>query len=480
VRLRYRLSIEAHGIPAEGCYARTASFEEKRGYPSMTTNNDAPDKPTAPTPVDTSIRKRGRTGLVIPWERIPWWGIIILIVGVIVGFSIFSNARYIDAIYFIFDLPWNKNAIGSTEIDSSGQWTITSRISFEPGEYTINAVYFNASDDVIDRTEDYLITIPEIIDDTEAPPIALSDQLEITASSSKPTFSGSGPMDAEAILYDDFSSNPLRIAARVFMANGVFLTIRVTLAAFVGALVIGLLFGLMRVSSRSPNLFHGAHWRLLIGLPIVALTWFLFPDLRSWSSILIAAVAIESFMFLVPAMPYTLSTLYVELVRGIPMLVIVLYMGFAVTPALRNASRGWFTGEIDLRGLPAAVIGLAFGYGAYLAEIYRAGIESIHKGQMEAARSLGMSYFQAMRHVILPQAIRVVLPPLGNDFIAMLKDSSLISVIALPEILQQGRLWISRNFRAFEGFNSVALLYLVMTLGLSLFVGMIERRTSIE
>jgi polar amino acid transport system permease protein len=91
-----------------------------------------------------------------------------------------------------------------------------------------------------------------------------------------------------------------------------------------------------------------------------------------------------------------------------------------------------------------------------------------------------MSYFEAMRYVILPQAIRVVLPPLGNNFIAMLKDSSLISVVALPELLQRGRLWISRNFRAFEGYNSVALMYLLMTLVLSLMVRVIERRTSID
>ena len=115
----------------------------------------------------------------------------------------------------------------------------------------------------------------------------------------------------------------------------------------------------------------------------------------------------------------------------------------------------------------------------YLAEVFRAGIQSIHRGQMEAARSLGMSYFQAMRHVVLPQAIRVVLPPLGNDFIAMLKDSSLISVVALPEILQQGRLWVSRTFRAFEGYNTVALFYLVMTLILSLLVRFIERKTAL-
>jgi polar amino acid transport system permease protein len=98
---------------------------------------------------------------------------------------------------------------------------------------------------------------------------------------------------------------------------------------------------------------------------------------------------------------------------------------------------------------------------------------------MEAARSLGMTYFQSMRHVILPQAIRLVLPPLGNDLIAMLKDSSLVSVIAMAEVLQQGRLWISRNFRAFEGFNSVLLVYLIMTLILSLVVRSVERRAKL-
>ena len=115
-----------------------------------------------------------------------------------------------------------------------------------------------------------------------------------------------------------------------------------------------------------------------------------------------------------------------------------------------------------------------------MAEVYRGGIESIEHGQMEAARSLGMSYMQAMRHVILPQAIRRILPPLGNDFISMLKDSSLIAVIALPDLLQMGRLYVSRTFRAFEGYNTVALLYLVMTLFLSLIVRIIERKAAIE
>lgn len=446
----------------------------------MTDGNDVPDTNPGGPPIDATARKRGRMGLVIPWESIPWWGIIILVVGVIAGFSVLTSVRYIDALYFILDLPWNMEAIGRADIDDDGQWLVSSRVTLRPGDYTLHAAYLDELNDPIGRSQDFLITVPEGVGEIEADPITTTGDTPTTTSTSRPTFAGSAALGSTVILYDDFSGSPLRIIRRIALSNGMFLTIRVTLAAFAGALVIGLLFGLMRVSSRSPDLTHGAHWRLLIGLGLVAIAWLAMPNLRSLGSIALVAVGVEVVMFLLPAMPYTLSTLYVEVVRGLPMLVIVLYMGFAVTPSIRDASAGWFTGEIDLRGLPAAIIGLSFGYGAYLAEIYRAGIESIPKGQMEAARSLGMSYFKAMRYVILPQAIRVVLPPLGNDFIAMLKDSSLISVIALPEILQQGRLWISRNFRAFEGYNSVALLYLVMTLMLSLVVRVIERRTAIE
>ena len=129
--------------------------------------------------------------------------------------------------------------------------------------------------------------------------------------------------------------------------------------------------------------------------------------------------------------------------------------------------------------LQRAVVALGFGYGSYLTEVYRAGIQSIHRGQMEAARSLGMSYFQAMRYVILPQAFRIVMPPLVNNLSALLKDSSLIAVIALPDLLQMGRLYISRTFRAFEGYNTVALLYLLMTLILSSLSRVLERRMKI-
>ncbi len=186
---------------------------------------------------------------------------------------------------------------------------------------------------------------------------------------------------------------------------------------------------------------------------------------------------------------YNLSTLYVEFVRGVPLLVVLFYVAFVAAPPLGDAFIGagqaWGVpplvelGRLIRSEMGRAVTGLAIGYGAYLAEVYRAGIESIPKGQMEAARSLGMTYWQAMRLVILPQAIRNVLPPLGNDFIAMLKDTALASVIAVPELMYVGRQRAAGTFRYFEVYNTVALLYLAMTLLLSLLVRALERRTAV-
>lgn len=431
---------------------------------------------------DAKTRRRGRMGLAPSWEHLPWWGIIILIVGVIVGFSVFTSARYQDALSFIFDLPWHKGVVKelrARDLGADGSWSHTFGLPLAPGDYTLYAEYRDAEGDFLGRGTVFKVQIPE--DATPGVDAAiLTDQgmvvVASTLTTSTPTMSGQAPAGADRVLMiDDFRDQPLRILRRIWNANGVILTIKVTFIAFLAAVVVGLIFGIMRVSSGSPDLREGVGRRLFLGLAMTALLLAVQPAWRGLPAAVIVALVVEAFFFLLPAMPYTLSTLYVEIVRGVPMLVIILYMGFAVTPALRTATDG----TLDLRGLPAAVIGLAFGYGAYLAEVFRAGIESIPRGQMEAARSVGMNYFQAMRFVILPQAVRMILPPLGNDFIAMLKDSSLISVIALPEVLQQGRLWVSRNFRAFEGYNSVMLVYLVMTLLLSLLVRSIERRSQL-
>ena len=180
---------------------------------------------------------------------------------------------------------------------------------------------------------------------------------------------------------------------------------------------------------------------------------------------------------------HMITTLYVEIVRGIPLLVQLIWWYFAFPVIIRNlgqATHIGFLANYEANAVLLAIFGFVFCYGAYMSEIFRAGIQSIPKGQMEAARSLGMSYFQAMRHVILPQAIRVILPPVGNEFIALLKDSSLVSAVALADLTRRGREFMAANFDPLQVWTMIALLYLVMTLFSARIVNYIERRTKIE
>lgn len=188
-----------------------------------------------------------------------------------------------------------------------------------------------------------------------------------------------------------------------------------------------------------------------------------------------------------------LARLYVELIRGIPMLVLIFFIALVGVPVVIEAfnSLGLWLGSLGLdslgslftafdnQGIPMnvrAIVALSVTYGAFLAEIFRAGIQSIGRGQMEAARSVGMSYPQAMRYIILPQAIRNVLPALGNDFVAMVKDSSLVSVLAVRDITQVARLYAGSTFRFREAYVTLSTMYLTMTVVLSLLVQALERR----
>lgn len=224
---------------------------------------------------------------------------------------------------------------------------------------------------------------------------------------------------------------------------GITVTIRTSLAAYAIAIVLGLITGLGRISSNV--VFHNA------------------------------------------------ARMYVELVRGIPMLVLIFFIALVGVPAavgVFNSLGAWLI-SIGLEGLGTtltsmsnqavpmnirAIIALSVTYGAFLAEIFRAGIQSIGRGQMEAARSLGMSNGGAMRYVILPQAIRNVLPALGNDFVAMVKDSSLVSILAVRDITQVARLYAGSTFRFREAYVTLSVMYLTMTLVLSLAVQQFERR----
>lgn len=233
-----------------------------------------------------------------------------------------------------------------------------------------------------------------------------------------------------------------------YLVDGVVVTLRITVSAYLIATIIGLFVGIARVSK---NVFV-----------------------------------------------YNAATLYVEVVRGIPMIVLILYFAYALIPIVVDGihgfgnwgltilpTSGFFSGMavMSIRSIPTEVRGilaLAIGYGAFEAEVFRAGIQSIGKGQMEAAKSLGMTYLQSMRYVILPQAIRRVLPPLGNDFIAMLKDSALLTVLAINELTQLSRLRRASTFQIMITFNVTAFMYLSMTLLLSAGVRWLEERMRIE
>ncbi len=154
------------------------------------------------------------------------------------------------------------------------------------------------------------------------------------------------------------------------------------------------------------------------------------------------------------------SDFFVDTIRGVPMLVIILYVGLPLSGALKSASAGY----IDLQMMTRGVLAIAIGYSAYMAEIFRAGIEAVPKGQIEAARSLGLREFQITRIIIIPQAIAIVLPALGNEFIAMLKDTSLVSILSVRDLTQRMREFQAQSFLAFEPFNSAALIYVILTL----------------
>jgi polar amino acid transport system permease protein len=181
------------------------------------------------------------------------------------------------------------------------------------------------------------------------------------------------------------------------------------------------------------------------------------------------------------------ATFYVEIVRGIPMLVLLFYMAFVGAPQLVALWNFLFAKPIELGLLPPlsvrdfdmsarAIAALMIGYSAFLAEIFRAGIEAVPRGQIEASWSLGMSRMKTFRFIVLPQAIRTVLPPLGNDFVSMIKDSALVSALGVQDLTQLGKVYSSSTFLFFETYNVVAFLYLVMTISLSLLVRGLEAR----
>ncbi|MEZ5864211.1 MAG: amino acid ABC transporter permease [Geminicoccaceae bacterium] len=198
--------------------------------------------------------------------------------------------------------------------------------------------------------------------------------------------------------------------------------------------------------------------------------------------LLVAMAALSRFAVLRQA-----ARFYVEVIRGVPMLVLLFYVAFVAAPGLVwlvNLVLTWpreagLVGELQVRDVSLlwrAIIALTIGYSAFIAEVFRAGILAVDPGQIEAAEALGLSPWQRFRLIVLPQAIRVILPPLGNDFVAMVKDSSLVSVLGVADITQMGKVYAAGSFRFFETYNVVAYTYLAMVIALSLALRALERR----
>jgi polar amino acid transport system permease protein len=215
----------------------------------------------------------------------------------------------------------------------------------------------------------------------------------------------------------------------VFVRDGLWVTILLTVVSFVFILILGLVGGLGRIASN----------------PVIHL----------------------------------IATLYVEIIRGVPLMVQLIWWYFAAPVVIQSLGRALHFSPLanyHSSAIFLAIVGLVVCYGAYMAEIFRAGIQSIHKGQMEAARSLGMTYLQSMRYIILPQAFRVVLPPVGNEFIMLLKDTSLVSVVAVADLTRRGREFMAAHFNPIEVWTLIALLYLIMTLFSARVISWLEKR----
>lgn len=235
------------------------------------------------------------------------------------------------------------------------------------------------------------------------------------------------------------------IYANIFnqLRAGIQMTLRVSASAYGLALVIGMVIGIIRSTKPEPR--EG-----LLG----------------------------TILSLIHLAVYNVATMFVEVLRGLPILQVLLISAFVVIPAFKDYMLAEHGINIPFRGssVETAIIALALTYGAFLSEVFRAGIQSVDKGQIEAANSLGMTRFQVLRLIVLPQAIRRILPPLGNDFIAMIKDSSLVSYLGIRDITQLAKVTSGSNFRYMETYLTAATIYLVITILGSVLTKLLERR----
>jgi polar amino acid transport system permease protein len=251
------------------------------------------------------------------------------------------------------------------------------------------------------------------------------------------------PPVTETITDKIVAANPKWSNAFSKLSEGVALTLRVAFFSYVGALGVGLILGLIRSSPPKP-----------------------------------ATGIFGIILSLVRLVIYHIANVFVEVMRGLPLLTTIVIFAFAIIPAVKDYMEASYGIVLTFRAgsVETAIIVLALAYGAFMSETFRAGIQSIEKGQIEASRALGLSYIKTMQHVVLPQALRRILPPLGNDLVSMIKDSALVSAIGLRDITQVAKVQSGSNYQYTETYGTAAVIYLTLTIVLSLGVKYIERR----
>ena len=239
---------------------------------------------------------------------------------------------------------------------------------------------------------------------------------------------------------DQFYLNFIKDDRWKYLTDGLKTTLLITFFAVILGLVLGFLVAIVRSSAVKSGIKKpakikekGVYFRKLLGYYLFKLVDFI-------------------------------CQLYLTVIRGTPTMIQLLIMYYVIF------------GSVTIDKRVVAILAFGINSGAYVAEIIRSGIMSIDPGQMEAGRSLGFGYVATMRHIILPQAFKRIIPPLGNEFIAMLKDSSLVSVIGFEELTRRGQLIIARTYASFEIWLSVAFIYLIMTFAVARLVGLLERR----
>ncbi len=247
------------------------------------------------------------------------------------------------------------------------------------------------------------------------------------------------------IIFINIQNNEIYATTFSRLSEGISVTARVTFFSFAGGLLLGAVIGIIRSYQPEPG----------VGF-------------------------IDGLVNLIHLGVYNAATIFVEIMRGLPIVVVLLVGAYILTPEINKLIQTYIDPNFRIRGqsMETAIIALTLAYGAFLSEIFRAGIQSVDKGQIEASKSLGMSSGQTMRFIIMPQAIRRMIPPLGNDFIAMIKDSSLVTILAVRDVTQIAKLQSGSTFRVTETYLTVAFIYLILTFTGSLLVRAIENRTN--